>query len=685
MKVRIQSHLSVVFAFVLVAGMVLASLAGHPDKAKASGTGTEDDPIIIRTAEEFDDIRNDLSAHYKLGNDIDLDYSYWNPIGGEYEPFAGSLDGDGYAILNLSISSPMDDHVGLFRRLTGEIKNVRVMNAGVYGYDNVGILFGSSMYGKVENCTVQGTVKGSYKVGGLGGSFDGYGQIKNSYADANVTGEGTVGGLIGYAYASNLIDNTTSGAVTVSDNYAGGMVGALYSSFLKNSSAMGSVTGLHEGGLDFGGLVGQSNSGSIVEYSNATGTVTSHGSSLGGLIGDNQGMVRKSFARNEIRAVGNGAIAGGLVGTSTSGTIEDSYALGSVQSMSDGIIGGLVGLKAGTIKNSYASVELREGPDNTVGGLVGSNMGGAVTGSYYNSERAGVSDTDKGAPKTMSELQQAATFNGWNFGSVWSVMENMDTPKLRYTVTYDSNGSSGGTVPVDTTFYPGESQTAVMDNTGGLVHDRAVFAGWSTKPKGIGDMYLPGNDLYIVTNNVTLYANWEWYTYGIDALDTQSLAALNQGYASGSQETKTVTITRAGTGDLAHVAVALTGAGSENFVITGPAATTLNSATPSTTFTVRAKDGLPMGAYSAKMVISADYMEDVSVYVNQSVNPPGAVKGDATGDGVVSPADALLITKHMAGKITLTPEQIEALDMNNDGVLDNQDVRLIMDIYLGRN
>ncbi|RAW15072.1 hypothetical protein DC345_13555 [Paenibacillus taichungensis] len=61
------------------------------------------------------------------------------------------------------------------------------------------------------------------------------------------------------------------------------------------------------------------------------------------------------------------------------------------------------------------------------------------------------------------------------------------------------------------------------------------------------------------------------------------------------------------------------------------------------------------------------------------------IKGDANGDGVITPADALLVNKYIKGLITLTPSQIEALDMNDDGVLDAEDSALIMGVYLGIN
>lgn len=39
---------------------------------RLTGNGTLENPYIITSARELDEIRNNLSAHYKLGNDIDL-------------------------------------------------------------------------------------------------------------------------------------------------------------------------------------------------------------------------------------------------------------------------------------------------------------------------------------------------------------------------------------------------------------------------------------------------------------------------------------------------------------------------------------------------------------------------------------------------------------------------------------
>jgi hypothetical protein len=95
---------------------------------------------------------------------------------------------------------------------------------------------------------------------------------------------------------------------------------------------------------------------------------------------------------------------------------------------------------------------------------------------------------------------------------------------------------------------------------------------------------------------------------------------------------------------------------------------------------VKAKDGLVLGSHTAVVTISTDQVPTTTFNVTQSVN---GIKGDVNGDGKVTPADALYITRSVAGSITLTDAQKNILDMNSDGKVDTADVKIIMSIYLG--
>ena len=91
--------------YLLLLFCVLCSVGAS---AQVSGSGTSDDPYQIRTADDLFDISVNLSAHYKLMNDIDLTEwiagenpsQGWNPITG----FSGSFDGGGHKITGLYIN-----------------------------------------------------------------------------------------------------------------------------------------------------------------------------------------------------------------------------------------------------------------------------------------------------------------------------------------------------------------------------------------------------------------------------------------------------------------------------------------------------------------------------------------------------------------------------------------------------
>ncbi len=73
-----------------------------------------------------------------------------------------------------------------------------------------------------------------------------------------------------------------------------------------------------------------------------------------------------------------------------------------------------------------------------------------------------------------------------------------------YTVTYDGNGNTGGSVPNNTTNYEQGQTVAVLGNTGNLVKNGYTFAGWNTQADGNGTTY--GASFTMGTANVILYA-----------------------------------------------------------------------------------------------------------------------------------------------------------------------------------
>jgi len=88
------------------------------------------------------------------------------------------------------------------------------------------------------------------------------------------------------------------------------------------------------------------------------------------------------------------------------------------------------------------------------------------------------------------------------------------------TVTYDGNGATAGTVPVNpTNSYQSGATVTVLGNTGNLIRicsggTSYRFAGWNTQADGNGADQAGGSTFIMGTSPVTLYAQWTPYALG---------------------------------------------------------------------------------------------------------------------------------------------------------------------------
>jgi len=332
------------FALFLMVLSYLALATGAQSAPFSGGTGESNNPYIITTAAQLDEVRNYRggSTHFKLGNDISLTsylspggagFAKWNtlgwlPIGALQGKFYGKFDGNGKKITGLWINRITTEYVGLF----GYAEDVTIKNLGV---------------------EIASAIK--------------------------VNGKKYVGGLVGYLYTSSTncsIENCyTTGNVFANEDYAGGLVGYQYSNgniSITNCYATGDVKA---DGYCAGGLVGYQ-SGTNYRTTNcyAKGYITAN-STVGGLIGHTDGLITSCYATGNVRAINN--YAGGLVGVQRGGSltnfsnIENCYATGNV--MANGInAGGLAGYQYGygaRIRNCYATGNITA--NDRVGGLVG--------------------------------------------------------------------------------------------------------------------------------------------------------------------------------------------------------------------------------------------------------------------------------------------------------------------------
>ncbi|MFT4326329.1 MAG: hypothetical protein ACMXYK_02410 [Candidatus Woesearchaeota archaeon] len=172
----------------------------------------------------------------------------------------------------------------------------------------------------------------------------------------------------------------------------------IFDLYLKNVSITGNE---YTGGIT-GYAVGVWNANSIIERIKVTGTITGEGNT-GGITGysGSQSLLTNIYSKVHI----NGEWAsGGISGANWGGIITNSY--------------------------TYVTHSAGGGK----GGITGGGTSG-VTDSYWNTDLHATSSTGEG--RTTSELQDIATFTGWNIAiigdytdEIWKIDDGNESPRL---------------------------------------------------------------------------------------------------------------------------------------------------------------------------------------------------------------------------------------------------------------
>jgi len=109
-----------------------------------------------------------------------------------------------------------------------------------------------------------------------------------------------------------------------------------------------------------------------------------------------------------------------------------------------------------------------------------------------------------------------------------------------YTVTYDANAATGGTVPTDGNTYEAGATVTVSDK-GTLVKTGCKFAGWDTSSAAATAVYSAGATFAMGSANVTLYAVWKpvyTVTYNLNSSSATGTAPTDSSeYAEGDTVT----------------------------------------------------------------------------------------------------------------------------------------------------
>ncbi|QDW36464.1 filamentous hemagglutinin N-terminal domain-containing protein [Bradyrhizobium sp. KBS0727] len=224
--------------------------------------------MLANSIYDVQNVSNNLGAGYALGTNIDATATAgWNagagfvPLGTSSAGFAGTFDGLGRLISNLTINRGLTSDVGLFGYVNGgSISNVGLANVSIAGLNNVGGLAGVNSGGKINSSFVTGTVSGGL-LSLLGGNVGG------------LVGLNGVGGSISNSYATSTVHTTLLGLLSISGGLVGTNDGSITSSYATGSTEMLLSTS--------GGLVGSNSAGGSISQSYFDTLTTGQSSGVG--------------------------------------------------------------------------------------------------------------------------------------------------------------------------------------------------------------------------------------------------------------------------------------------------------------------------------------------------------------------------------------------------------------------
>lgn len=283
--------------------------------AYASGTGTAEDPYIIKTGAQLAYLSEQsrkqkdfgIDQYFKLSANIDLGNNEWTPIcqrtnataSSGWLFFAGNFDGQDH-IIKLKISSGIG--VGLFEGLSGSLSNL----------------------------TLQGSIAATHRAGAV--AYNVKGKVVNvkSYLDIALTKDGKncsyVGGFAGTSSGAKFENCANYGSISGTGLYVGGIVGASTGSCTyTNCSNYGSVTGTTNG---VGGIAGSIKGETVdgcTNYGNIVGS-----QKIGGIVGADSGSGTIKNTTNYGKVSGSEMYVGGIAGTTTTTTITGCTNYGEV-------------------------------------------------------------------------------------------------------------------------------------------------------------------------------------------------------------------------------------------------------------------------------------------------------------------------------------------------------------------
>lgn len=504
----IRKHISVLLTLVMIISMfsmvdfsvfaVGTIWDGSVAEKFNSGSGTQQDPYIIKTAEELAYLSQQVEygesydeCYFELGADIILNdttnwelwgtyneddqliapVNSWKPIGAYFNyyycSFDGFFDGKGYTVKGVYVNNITANYYGLFGYSDGLIKNINVEQSYIKGSDNSSRTGGICGSGNVENASFKGTVisGGSLFCGGIVG----YGSAVNCINYANVTGEG---GIVGQGEATYCINYGTLYEAT------GGICGSGTAKYCYNK---GDIYSADE---TVGGVIGNAYSYSpeeVTEYCFNSGNIYVESgwyNSVGGVVGS--GIAKECYNSGNIylSSETEGCTVGGVIGS-----VEVNFEMGSLNCYN-----------SGNVENS--------GTETLIGAVIGDNNDELeIKGCYY---LENLNYTDQFATALSAEqMKTADSFKGWNFNRIWEYGGDGEYPYP----TLRCFGSKEYCYAVG--FYDSEiflETKLVVENGKIILHSLSdkqdiKFYGWENN----GKIYFPGDE-FLVSEDTTFRA-----------------------------------------------------------------------------------------------------------------------------------------------------------------------------------
>lgn len=235
-----------------------------PETPTLSGQGTQEDPYLINSEEEWKQasLYPGSGYYFRLEENLDFTDNHYYALGSNYigttnNYYKNKLNGNGHSLNNISVVGQNNTGAITGYNSGGTIEDLTLNNINVRGNLNVGGLVGYSNTGTIRGITLNNVNVNS--TANYAGGLIGYSKnvtIRGiTITNGNVQSVSRAGGIFGAIYADKAYSTSYtmafSGNVTATDSHAGGISSML----LQNSSLMGVLSNAN--------VTGSSNVGSI--------------------------------------------------------------------------------------------------------------------------------------------------------------------------------------------------------------------------------------------------------------------------------------------------------------------------------------------------------------------------------------------------------------------------------------